>query len=112
MSWRSRCLISCMIDVDSLAVVEGSGISRVQLTVLTQCAVLSWAVFGMAAFHLHISISQSLPIFLMFVLAGQRFATALFFCCVHGTVSLSVDPLPKPRHGNFIGLTLSNDCQM
>ncbi len=111
MSWRSRCLISCMLDVDSLTLVEGSGISRVQLTVLTQCAVLSWAVFGMAAFHLHISISQSLPISSNVRVSWSALCDGPFFC-VHGTVSLSVDPLPKPRHGNFIGLTLSNECHM
>jgi hypothetical protein len=111
MSWRSRCLISCKIDVDSLAVVEGSGISRVQVTVLTQCAVLRWAVFGMAAFHLHISISQSLPTTFNRRVSWSALCDGPFFCA-YGTVSLSVDPLPKPRHGNFIGLTLSNECHM
>ncbi len=104
-------MISCKIDVDSLAVVEGSGISRVQVTVLTQCAVLRWAVFGMAAFLLHISISQSLPTTFNRRVSWSALCDGPFFCA-YGTVSLSVDPLPKPRHGNFIGLTLSNECHM
>jgi hypothetical protein len=48
------------MDVARPPVAMGSGTSRVQVTVLSQCAVLSRTVCGMAAFNLHVSISQLL----------------------------------------------------
>jgi len=105
MSWRSRGPTSCMIDVISSPVAEGSGISRLQLSVLIQCAVLSWAGRGMAAFHLHISISQLLPITFKVRVSRSALCDGLFFGGVYGAVQLSVDPLSQPRHGNFSSLT-------